>query len=241
MAAPRAKTLIERFGFNDPELTTPMHDEMFIVCMGRVQKIIDLVIKSDHRFDSWRRMKQELNDLKLVYNVAECSLSAKDAFELLRELEYIPIRTVPEKPIVAKNDFIIGFIDMFMSVSLNPRISVSLMQSLFEYTGFGHSRYTEDERYKLCGIYDHYMNTINDLLPKFNIFIEIKPSIRSVGELIRQIQTYRQFAKGTTVFVVISKPTAFKDVLAQSDILLIDYKDVLPDEDMHQRELAGGD
>lgn len=64
----------------------------------------------------------------------------------------------------------------------------------------------------------------------FDIMIEIKPSIRSAGELIRQMQTYRQYAKGDVVFVVISKTTGFKDILSQADIMLINYSDILQSE-----------
>ena len=237
MAAPKAKTLIERFGFKDPELTTPAHDEMFIVCMGSVQRIIDLVVESDGRFECWRRMKQELNDHELVYLPSiypELGYTKKDVFESLKAFAYVSDQTVPEKPIVAKNNFIIGFIDLFIRAKVISDVENGHNPVYKEeYTnlnlGYGHYKEVIKSRFSLNDVYNRDLEAIEHLLTGFNILIEIKPSIRSVGELIRQIQTYRQFSRENTVYVVISKTTAFKDILAQSNIVLLNYADVLPD------------
>lgn len=213
MVAPRAKTLIERFGFNDPELTTPAHDEMFMVCMNSQQNILDLVIESDERFASWRQLKRGLIDHTLICERHAHQEPKQDVFDLLKALSYTPYKTIPERPIVARNDFIIGFIDIFMSVYLGPT------SKLLRCTSDG---------WVIDGLYSRIPGDIKPILAYFNMLIEIKPIIRSVGELIRQMQTYRQFAKGDTLFVVISKTTAFKDILAQANILLIDYSDVVP-------------
>lgn len=255
MAAPKAKTLIERLGFNDPELTTPAHDEMFIVCMGSVQRIIDLVIASDERFDDYKIMRSQVDDNSLRYaghnftppisecaaseyaakykRYGECDLTCEDVWnapesgciqsdcpilketvskmaDIVKSMVYVPITTIPEKPIVTRNDFIIGFIDMFIEMGFKFPEGQRQQEKMLKSTWT-----SSDEPLSIAAT--------------VNILIEIKPSIRSVGELIRQIQTYREFREGNTVYVVISKTTAFKDILAQSDIILLNYADVLPE------------
>lgn len=130
--------------------------------------------------------------------------------DTVKDMVYVPIKTIPEKPIVARNDFIIGFIDIFIEVGFDSPTDAFQQERLLK------SIWTSS-------------NEAMSIDTTINILIEIKPSIRSVGELIRQMQTYRQFAEENTVYVVISKTTAFKDILAQSDILLLNYADVLPD------------
>lgn len=127
--------------------------------------------------------------------------------DAVKNMVYVPKVVTPEKPITSYKDFIIGFIDIFIGIGFDqyPR---GIIDNIFSS--------------------NHTKLTIHNTI---DIVIEIKPSIRSAGELIRQMQTYRQFAQKDTVFVVISKTTAFKDILAQADIILINYADVLPSKD----------
>lgn len=236
---PKAKTLIERMGFNDPELTTPAHDEMFIVCMSSAQRIVDLVIESRARFARWRQMKRCLAKHELVYIPSveqESKTNKSDVFKALSSLLYSPVRVVPEKPIVARNDFIIGFIDMLIGAKAKTdpetRFADIFQEEYINNSDYSHgSRSTTPvlrSQFSLDGIYDNHLDAFEHFLTEFTILVEIKPSIRSVGELIRQMQTYRQFGGENTIYVVISRTKAFKDVLAQANILLIDYEDVLP-------------
>jgi len=226
MSVPKAKTLIERFGFNDPELTTPEHDEMFIVCMNSAQNIIDLAVESDDRFSTWRRMMHDLTNGKLVDNLAHPYIPFAT-----NEYLYLPDSVVPEKPVATINNFIVGFIDVFVCAKLGSDPIDG------EASPFNHHivRIGDGSAYrvKLDDVYDNNLETIDNMLATFNIMIEIKPFIRSAGELIRQMQMYRQYDKGDTVFVVISKTTGFKDILAQADIMLINYNDVLPPTKAH--------
>ena len=222
MTVPKAKTLIERFGFNDPELTTPEHDEMFIVCMNSVQKIVDLVVESDKRFSTWRRMVQNLDDGQLLYASGNHDDRSPYIPFAKEEYLYTSQMVTPEKPITSGNNFIIGFIDVFIHAKLGVCLVDDPMSPFKSHVVYG------GYNAKMEDIYDYNLDEIDNIPIDFNIMIEIKPSIQSAGELIRQMQTYRQYAKGDVVFVVISKTTGFKDILAQADIMLINYSDILP-------------
>lgn len=223
MTAPKAKTLIERFGFGDPELTTPEHDEMFIVCMNSAQKIVDLVVESDKRFSTWRRMMRDLESGKLLCNSGEpYTPFATD------EYLYSPDIVTPEKPVATINNFIVGFIDVFIRVKIGS-VPIDDESSPFKYSVV-HVGNGSAYRVELEDVYDDSLGLITDMRADFGIMIEIKPSIRSAGELIRQMQTYRQYAERDTIFVVISKTSGFKDILEQADIMLINYSDILPNK-----------
>ena len=220
MAAPKAKTLIERLGFRDPELTTPEHDEMFIVCMQSAQSILELTVNSEEKFDVWRKMHQDAISHDLYYRCT--SLLKDDIYEGIADLSYVPTRVVPEKPIVAQNNFIIGFVDLLIHANVAPE-SQNALGNVFHKDSSGYN----PGRFSLLDVVDEQCTPITGLFSDFKIFIEIKPSIKSVGELIRQVQTYRQYERDwTSIFVVISKTKAFKDILRLSKILLIDYDDV---------------
>ena len=57
---------------------------------------------------------------------------------------------------------------------------------------------------------------------RFIICVEVKSSIPSAGELIRQIQLYRQYQKGT--YVVVSPDARYADVLRSQGIEFYHYQ-----------------
>ena len=123
---PGAKTIAARFGFQDPELKTPRHDEIMIWLNENIQSI-------------------------------------------LKELGHPPAhkgRIEWEKPVM-DGSYIIGFVDL----------------------------------------------AVNGYL-----YFEVKPSIPSLGELIRQIQMYRAYSKTGEKYFVVSPDDRFRKMLESQDI-----------------------
>ena len=138
------KTLIERFGFNDAELTTPLHDKMLLWSLENIRKLG-----------------------KLIPNY----------------LGYKPSTVQAEFPIMGYNDFNIGFVDLRFQVKL-------------------------DDEEKECPF----------------VYVEIKPTVYSIGELIRQINFYRSHLDAkTTKFLVLTKTKGLKEVLASQDIYVYEF------------------
>jgi len=54
------------------------------------------------------------------------------------------------------------------------------------------------------------------------IFVEVKTEIRSLGELIRQINQYKTYQKGD--YYVLCPDNKYKDLLQEQGIYSIDYK-----------------
>jgi hypothetical protein len=127
---PKAKTIAERFGFRDPELTTPRHDE---IMMWLDENIEDVYEKAKRFFPGRRKM-------------------------------------VWEKPIVS-GTYIVGFADMAVEITR--------------------------------GQTDYF---------------EIKPSIPSLGEIMRQIQMYRQYGYQQDAWMVVSPDDRFRKMLGSQGI-----------------------
>ena len=54
-------------------------------------------------------------------------------------------------------------------------------------------------------------------------YIEIKPLIKSIGELIRQINLYRSHTK-TGTWIVVTKTKGLKEILATQKIFIFEYE-----------------
>lgn len=130
---PKAKTIAERFGFRDPELSTPRHDEIMLWLDENIEKIYDRL----KRFFPGRS------------------------------------RVVWEKPIMS-GAYIVGFADM----------SVQSTYSQIDY-------------------------------------FEVKPAIPSLGEVLRQIQMYRQYGNREDNWTIVTPDDRFLKMLASQKIGLI--------------------
>jgi len=145
MAAPKAKSVQERFGFLDEDLKTPAHDALMFWIDENIAEILAEVFN---------------------LTIAPKILTKKW-----------------EKPIQNEREFILGAADMFVHA---------------------------------CSGRDH-----------FALFIEAKPKIRSLGELIRQINFYKTGSNFTVQtscdhiwpkWLVVSPDSQFADKLREQGI-----------------------
>lgn len=94
-----------------------------------------------------------------------------------------------ECPVMARNGFLVGFIDMKVVMERN---------------------YVRMEHGKWC---EHPPASVN---PDDIYLLEVKPRIQSAGELIRQIRMYQSYQQGT--YIIVSPDDRFASVLADQGI-----------------------
>ena len=191
-----ANTLQEKFGFVDEELRTPQHDAMMVWIDRQAEELI-----------------QEYFSVLPTWSNATISRVRAEADQIVRShfqgrqwtgLGEPPPRKKPEiikkiweSPIVTKNGFAVGFADMEIIVSVPKELRCCCEDS--------------DLPKWDCGT-----NNIE------SVIFEAKTSIRSVGELIRQIRLYQEYRKGH--YIVVSPDDKFADVLRGQGIQFTKYQ-----------------
>lgn len=145
----RARTLLERMGFKDPDLTTPEHDKIF---------------------------ERLITNPRLIARI----ISFTSDF-----LSYYPIETIArelsivgERPVgTPKGNRIIGFVDIHVFCA---------------------------------GI---------------SFLIEIKPTIRSLGEVLRQMRTYLHYMPRAKPILVVRNHNGFKRALEAQGIFVYEWSE----------------
>lgn len=60
----------------------------------------------------------------------------------------------------------------------------------------------------------------------FNVFVEVKTSIPSVGELLRQLNTYKEFLNSSgNAFIVVAPDNSQERILKEQGYLFYKYED----------------
>ena len=202
-AKQRATTLQEKFGFVDEELKTPQHDAMMMWIDQHAEELIReyFSVPSTWSDESVARIRSEADQI------------ARSKFSKLQwnGLGNPPARKIKigrkiwESPIVTSKGFAVGFADMEVPVELPKQLS---------------SSYPE--------VYGREVDEAD--LPKWwvemrreSVIFEAKTSIRSVGELIRQIRLYQEYKKGH--YIVVSHEDKFADVLREQGIQFVKLED----------------
>jgi hypothetical protein len=233
----RPKTLIERFGFKDLDLTTPEHDRMLLWLLDRTnciemlenleiiskQPILFLVRPNSSSFYyeqiicDWSWEKESCsgvcakkgwfsNETELHENMKLRSDGTRKnfVFNRNRSKDIICedfIETKAEYPIIGYNKFNIGFVDVAICIK-DPRAF----------------RLVED---KSCCFSVWPFNLADHVSTK--LYVEIKPQVASIGELIRQINMYRSHLSIGN-WVVMTKTPNLKEVLASQNIYHYEFK-----------------
>lgn len=226
---PKAKTMQERFGFSDPDLKTPKHDAIMMWLDGEMGRIVNE--RPEHQkgwdFHIWFEHRYQEEEYK---DAAKGVLDGVKA-EIIQSLGFgstptPKIAKVWEKPIVDKKfnfatkefdkGFTIGFADMLVACSL-PYISCKFAPGrkpkLLTKTSYDNAMSfavpvmlrdsappveLDAESEKLPTL----LNTEVGFLDSWRAYFEVKPSIPSVGELIRQLRMYQTYTGSTEWFVV---------------------------------------
>lgn len=211
MTKAKASTLQQRFGFLDDDLKLQTHDEIMLWVDANIKKIVTDIFPKN---PNWEISDQVKDDIDKISKAVENALSQADInlhgnryeallqWKGLKELPPKPDLTIEsivwEKPIVSK-DYIIGFVDMFCEFN-SPVLSAYGM-GVFSNT-------TDIPIFEICH-------------EKKQLAFEIKTSIPSLGELIRQIRMYQNYSRAK--FVVISPDDRHAEMLKKQGIIFYKY------------------
>jgi hypothetical protein len=177
MLKTRATTLQAKMGFQDSDLTTPVHDAMMVWLDQNVEAWI--VQRYGAQWDS-ERVNAVIQEARSTYGK-----NVDDAWSSVPPPRRIKIESKTwEKPVMARNGFLIGFVDM----------EVIAQRNVISISGYKWAERWESETY----------------------FFEVKPTIPSVGELIRQVRMYQEYRNGK--YVVVSPDDRFESILADQQI-----------------------
>lgn len=226
---PKNTTLLEKFGFKDIDLTSPKHDEIMIKLLDK-PTLINVII-SKYFKDSKVNIQRVCRNYYKSYNSDItcneekghiCPFFYKNWREIIpncpqhkiaiEELDKIDIMTLadtvnkhlfkvePEYVVKTESGFIIGYIDIKASFYANEIPEWKILQPNF--TSNDNIKITPEARFEN-----------ND---KLNFYIEIKTSITSFGETLRQINTYKSVCPGN--YLLVTPKTPFKDAFEQNGV-----------------------
>jgi len=191
------KTLIEKMGFKDTELTTPEHDEMFLHfldkknCFNMIKKLALLEKQTISRYCNFLCENNCDWDWKLVKckNKENSEKLAKEYFKLKENTNtYYDLKIFAEKPIIS-GYYTVGFIDLLLQLKLPET--------------------------------EHFSVKTKDGYHEISFIVEIKPQIKSIGETIRQIKYYQKYEKG--IPIIITKTKGLAEIFKGQGIYIFEY------------------
>lgn len=245
---PRAKTIQERFGLSDPDLSTPKHDEIILWLNANIESIVAELLPEDWTEAERKSHERELNDARSVWleRLKAGTVTAQDQGHPVRllnaDIEHFrlggnrdkenearrrleehlqsiaqrwpdpglppprpPCTVVARKlevPIMDRN-YAVGFID-FWAVIRKP----------YAYLSGVEERRAFAPRWTVA-------TADSDLL------FEVKTSIPSLGELIRQVNHYRAYRQPNQSFYVVSPDDRFRPTIEAQGIGFIKYPEAV--------------
>jgi hypothetical protein len=183
---PKAQTMAQKFGFMDPELTTPQHDEIMMWLDETVTKMGAQKTYGNHPNHKWTWTDLDKAD--------DAGLP-----QLLREGRIIVDPPVPvaaitskiwESPIVDRT-FTIGFADMrviYCTCLLDADLLAKQVKDIES------------------GTVGAFPILVTESVPArwnpFSRYFEVKPTIPSLGEVIRQVRMYQTYTGGAEWWIV---------------------------------------
>ena len=197
---PKAKTLQERFGFADPDLKTPKHDAIMLWLDAEMPTVLAQLFGAP----AWEYKSCLDNSYYRDYRSEIPTDGFEGELEAMRArinadlgIASVPHRKIVktwERPIVDRahsKAYTIGFADMLVTwadqvVACNfRRLGYKTWEYVSSEVNYGHTR---------------------------GAYFEVKPSIPSLGELIRQLRMYQTYTQDAP-WVVVSPDTRFADQL----------------------------
>lgn len=192
MANAKSQTLQQRFGFQDTELSTPKHDELMLWLDAWVDTNLPSLFIQQY--------DEVLIEKRDSYNRCEIDPMHIEEFYLRfgQHEESIPKIIVNlkrkrwEHPIVDRS-YTIGFADMLVLAE-----------------GYWHPLCYSMETKNLSLVYYH----------DARLYFEVKPTIPSLGEVIRQVRMYQTYTTGGSYvrWHIVSPDTRFKSQIEAQGI-----------------------
>jgi len=228
---PKAQTMSQKFGFMDPDLTTPSHDAIMLWLDGEMENIVR------HRIHEWH-MAASINYQNIAFPYAKipdavrekahtaCKAMRKRAIAEL-SLEDTPrpklIKTW-ESPIVDRT-YTIGFCDMrvhwkFPIINCAFNVVVSAIEKQQEW---GLQQVEGETKWEYAG---STVYTPDYFLKEDCAYFEVKPSIPSLGEVIRQVRMYQTYTAGAEWWIVSPDARFREQIEAQGIKFLVVPSDI---------------
>lgn len=187
--------------FDDPDLKTPMHDEIMVWLdswlrdWNNVQKVCDYKKHKEVFVENVQQIKEEYP--------TDYSENKYDG-TTYRKIKW-------ERPITGYNGYVHGFADLEMIIR-RSRLSISnhTVMSPYDYS------FRDERRIDYIKAFEEGSICI--------IFLfEVKSKIISLGDLIRQVQLYRSKVEEAKFYVVSPDVMKYKNVLKSQGIGCIEY------------------
>jgi hypothetical protein len=189
-------TLQAKFGFQDGDLKTPKHDEIMIWLADNILEICMRILGVQSGTGEWPSAEIDKTQAEILALEKDgYRREGGDSTEIPKYPGTFRVSVVWEKPIMS-DKYTVGFVDLQALCRHKPHLSINKGGGYWDKT-YSYSRYWEQE------------TTIN---------FEVKSSIPSLGELIRQISFYKQYSESGTRFVVVSPDTRWQRQLESQGI-----------------------
>jgi len=193
------------FWLNEKELKTPEHDEIVIWTFNNTEKILsELKLMPEQKYSCYSGWKECGNwdwDSKKYLLKIDC-INQNDAIVRKKIIEEEFIDFEKKKIEIIKtieysipNVYNLGFIDLACFIKI--------------------------PHFPFFNFLDENKKELEDV----NFYFEIKPTIKSIGEVIRQINYYRKIIKEkNATFIIVTKTTGLKDIFNSQNIYIYEYK-----------------
>ena len=255
----RSKTLIERFGFKDADLTTPEHDKMLLWLLDKKNALKMLEATAGLKVNDPPKLtihcgRRKTDDYGKPYNCdwdwkSRCCSAICIKLDNVHDEEkydaetrkYVVVKT-KEQLMLENQQMMVKVADKLKSdyeiaFKWKPEgLPLSNVRAQAEYAVLGYNNFNIGF-IDVAIFVDNSTHWITDGQCKFGaqpfdpdglcektFLVEIKPEVKSIGELIRQINMYRShISKG--VWIVMTKTKGLKDVLGSQNIQVYEWEE----------------
>lgn len=190
MTAPKAQTLQQRMGFADPDLKSPKHDELMLALDRNMDAIVASILPPPKL-----HISSNVDGMPSGFDHQR-----KEMAKAIEGFKSDAVLPEPQRTVTKEweytirtgrdNVFVVGFADML----------VQYYESTVEFRKDG----TFSESMKYEG----------------SFLFEVKPSIASIGEVMRQIRHYQTYTRSK--WFIATPDTRFRSVFEGQDIGFID-------------------
>ena len=223
----KTKNYLQTQLFPDEDIKQPKHDDIMFWLDKNINSITEEILPKDiskyiNKYDK-ENINNKINQAKEYFR----RIGTEESIENIKKLDNLNlfnkeyIRTVPVNIEFKKWEFpvtigeekykrIIGFVDMLIGFNFP---TYHYLQGIVEEQKYGEIVKCRLEKTICLNFHSRYKT----------IAFEVKTTIDSVGELIRQINYYRNVLR-ETIFVVVSENDKYKDILKDQKIGFIKYE-----------------
>jgi len=193
-----------RFWLEDKELKTPEHDEMVLWTFNNSKTILkELNLFPEEKINFWKGYNSnsgKWNWEKEEFEIEEPFSSYEEKTKEKIEEEYQRFKKIEESPLEISEKKIIEY-------ALGGNYNIGFIDlALFLNV---ESRETE-----------HFSKSAKT---KEGYFFEIKPEIKSIGEIMRQINYYRKYLEKNICFILITKTKGLKEIFESQNVYVYEY------------------